>query len=71
MIDTTDTLLATRVITTLLQGQEDAAQTPVTIPAGTPPGTYWLGMIVDDLEAITENDEDDNTERVLPKVNIQ
>ncbi len=70
-ISANDVRLATRVITALDAGAEDSASTPLVIPAGTAPGEYWLGVLVDDQDVITENDEDDNDKNVAPKIKIQ
>ncbi|QDV07688.1 hypothetical protein Poly30_32170 [Planctomycetes bacterium Poly30] len=59
-IDTTDTLLGTRTLSGLLAGATDGATTSVQIPAGTAPGSWRIGAFVDDLGAVTENNESDN-----------
>jgi subtilase family serine protease len=70
-ITTGDVLLGTRTVASLDVGQEDPAATLLTIPPGTAPGEYWVGIIVDDLDAVTENDEDDNDHKVDPSITIQ
>jgi len=70
-ISLTDVLLGTRTLPSLDVGAEDFASTLLAIPPGTSPGDYWLGVIVDDQEAVTENDEQNNFHTVQPKITIQ
>ncbi len=70
-ITPSDVLLGTRVVASLGVGQDDPAGTLLTIPPGTVPGDYWVGIIVDDLYSVPENDEDDNDHMVDPKITIQ
>jgi matrixin/CARDB protein len=41
-------------------GANFQGQSPITIPAGTAPGTYWLGVLVDPQGSVTESDERNN-----------
>lgn len=41
-------------------GASFQGQSPITIPAGTAPGTYWLGVLVDPQGGVSESDEGNN-----------
>lgn len=41
-------------------GANFQGQSPITIPAGTAPGTYWLGVLVDPQGSVSESDEQNN-----------
>jgi hypothetical protein len=56
-----DTFLTSRNIASLAAGASSAANTSVTIPSGTPLGTRYLCVIADDLLAVGESSESDNT----------
>ena len=71
IIDSSDVLLGARTIASLAVGDEDSASTLLTIPPSTAPGEYWIAIWVDDQQAVTENDEDDNVFKVLPKITVQ
>jgi subtilase family serine protease/V8-like Glu-specific endopeptidase len=58
---TGDTFLASRVVASLGVGGSSTAATPVTIPGNTPLGTRYVCAIADDLAAITESNETNNT----------
>ncbi len=60
VIDTTDTLIGSRTLTALLAGATDGVTTGVLLPAGTAAGSWFIGAFVDDLGAVTENNEGDN-----------
>ena len=70
-ISTDDLLLATRTLVSLVAGEESSDTTVIVIPPGTAPGTWWLGLVVDDQDAVAENDEDDNQETALPSIEVQ
>ncbi|MEL6431542.1 MAG: CARDB domain-containing protein [Planctomycetota bacterium] len=59
-IETSDTLLATRVVTALAAGGTSSAPTAAQIPPGTPAGTWYVGVIVDDTDSVAESNEGDN-----------
>lgn len=65
----TDDVISTATDTFLDRATESSAQHPndffagsrsVTIPSGTLPGRYYLGVVLDDTNAIPEEDEDNN-----------
>ena len=58
---TGDTFLASRNLAGLGVGLSSAANTPVTIPAATSLGPYFLCAIADDLVAVAESNEGNNT----------
>ena len=70
-IATDDLLLATRTLVSLAAGGESSDTTVIVIPPGTVPGTWWLGLVVDDLDSVAENDEDDNNKTALPSIEVQ
>lgn len=57
----TDVLIGSRNVASLSMASNSADVTPVTIPTTLAPGTYHLAVYVDDLEAIGESDEGDNS----------
>ncbi|TAH39486.1 MAG: hypothetical protein EYC70_01495 [Planctomycetota bacterium] len=59
-IDTGDVLLGDRSVVSLAQGSSSAGTTPLTIPASTAAGTYYVGAIADDLDEVEESDEGNN-----------
>ena len=61
VITTSDLRLAMRTVTSLAAGQTNSAVTAVTIPVSTMPGSYYLGALADDQNAINELDEANNT----------
>jgi hypothetical protein len=61
-IDTGDILIGSRSIASLAGLASNSATTSVTVPSATvPAGTYYLGAIADDLGAVTETNESNNT----------
>jgi subtilisin family serine protease len=61
-LDATDVVLAeTRAIGVLAPGATSTAQTPVTIPLGTTPGTYYLIVKADANGSVAESSETNNT----------
>jgi len=63
-ITTADQLLAQRVGAWATTGGDSFGDTgySVTIPAGTTPGTYYLGFWVDNTDVVAESDETNNRE---------
>jgi subtilase family serine protease len=58
---TSDVLLdSTNQTTTIAAGNVGYTSKSVTIPAGTTPGTYYLGAFVDSRATLTESNENDN-----------
>ncbi len=49
LITTSDTILGWRSVAALAPGGSSTATTPATIPTWLPPGTYYVGVIVDDF----------------------
>ena len=60
-VDADDILLASRAVGALAAGRNSAATTSVTIPAGTPAGTYYVIAVADADGAVTERSEANNT----------
>ena len=60
VIDTADTLIGSRALSSLLAGATDGVTTSVQLPAGTAAGDYFVGAFVDDLGAVAENTEGNN-----------
>jgi subtilase family serine protease len=56
-----DVLLGTRAIPALAAGTSDAATLTVTVPASTPPGTYYVIARADAADGVTEALETNNT----------
>jgi subtilase family serine protease len=54
-------LAGTRGISPLAKDATSAGATSLTIPAGTPAGTYFLIAVADDLQVVNEADEGNNT----------
>jgi subtilisin family serine protease/subtilase family serine protease len=75
IITTADTLIGARVVTSLAAGASATATTTVTLPAGTAPGTYYLGAIADKDNVQIESVETNNaltgtTIAVISKVDL-
>ena len=60
-ITTADTSLGGRNATELLPGESMSGTAYVYIPRDTPPGSYFLGALVDDGDRTPESDEGNNT----------
>ena len=58
---TSDTLIGSRTLASLGGGALSSASTSATIPAGTTPGAWFVCAIADDLVAVTESNEGNNT----------
>jgi CARDB len=58
---TGDTFLTSRNLASLAAGASSAVNTNVTIPAATPLSTRYVCVIADDLLAVAESNESDNT----------
>ena len=59
--DTTDILIGSRSIGTLLNGASSSGSATVTIPAGTVVGRYYLIARADGEEVLAETSETNNT----------
>ena len=69
-LDAADISLAeTRSVGVLIPNASSAGQTPVTIPAGTPPGLYYLIVQADGGGTISESSETNNTHQRQIRVN--
>jgi subtilase family serine protease len=66
VLDGNDLLLATRTVAGLAAGATSTASTPVTIPANTPIGSYFVVVRADDGLAHTESDEANNVRATAP-----
>ncbi|MEM9380966.1 MAG: CARDB domain-containing protein [Planctomycetota bacterium] len=59
-IEPTDVLVGSVVIPSLSVGSTERRVTSVQVPTGTATGSWRIGVLADDLEAIEESDEGDN-----------
>ena len=60
-IEPADTLLGDRIVPFGLGGGfSSAGSAPITIPVGTPDGTYRIGLLADWQDTVVESDETDN-----------
>lgn len=59
-VSTDDVLLGQRTVSSLPIGFGSATSAPYTIPPGTPPGTYRVGVVCDSLNEVAEADEANN-----------
>lgn len=60
MVTTSGVLIGQRSIPALAVGETDAASGTVTIPSFVSPGSYFVGVLCDDLEQVVEMDELNN-----------
>jgi subtilase family serine protease len=60
-----DVLLGSRPVAVLLPNSSSTIQATLTIPGGTPAGTYYLIAVADDGGAVPETNEANNTRAVL------
>src|SRR6185295_17503137 len=66
-ITTADQLIGARTnFSGLAAGEENSANSSVTLSADFLPGNYYLGAIADDLGAIPETDETNNSGTAVP-----
>src|SRR4030095_2193164 len=66
--DANDVFLGSRVVPALGAAATSTAPTQLTVPAGTPPGTYWVGAVADWRATIAESAENNNTRQNSFKV---
>ena len=66
--EATDAALGSRGVPALGPGASQAAQTTVTIPAGTPAGTYYLIALADAANVVAELTETDNTNQATVRI---
>ena len=59
--NTSDTLIGSRTIASLAAGASSAANTPATIPSGAAVGTRYICAVADDLGAVAESNESNNS----------
>ena len=59
-LDSTDVLLGARAVPALAAGASSSGSVTVTIPAGTPSGTYYLFGKADDGNVVVEDNESNN-----------
>jgi subtilase family serine protease len=67
-ITSTDTLLGSTTIASLMAGTTSASPVSLTLPQSLTAGIYFLGYIIDSGSAVSESDESNNTSiaRVMP-----
>ena len=58
--DATDVFIGSRVVPALVPEATSTAPTQLTVPAGTPPGTYWVIAVADWRTALAESAESNN-----------
>ena len=63
-----DVLLGKRPVGLLPPNSSDTIKTTLTIPGGTPPGSYYIFAVADDGGAVPETNEANNTRAVLIRV---
>ncbi|MEZ6013805.1 MAG: CARDB domain-containing protein [Planctomycetota bacterium] len=68
---TADILVESRTVGSLGTSSNNNAVTTVAVPAGLAAGQYYVGVYVDDLDEVTEQDEDDNTRVTTGRVTVQ
>jgi subtilisin family serine protease/subtilase family serine protease len=61
-LSTGDPFLGSRIVGSLAAGDVSVANTTLTVPAGTPAGTYYLFAKADGANAVTETQEGNNTD---------
>ncbi len=59
-IDGSDLLVGSRLVTSLAAGSESPGANTYTLPASLATGTYFLALVVDDLDEVSESSETDN-----------
>jgi subtilase family serine protease len=59
-VTVSDVLLGSRLVSSLAIGQENESLNQYTVPSGLGVGSWTLGVIVDDLQALQEPDEGNN-----------
>jgi hypothetical protein len=64
-------LVPQRIVNGLPVGGSSAATTTITVPASTPPGTYYVGAIADWTNAVTESNESNNTIMATKKIAVK
>ena len=60
-IDSSDTYLAQRSVSSILGGGSNSASTTVKLPVTLSPGPYYIGAIADETNTNIESDETNNT----------
>ena len=60
--NTSDTLIASRTVASLAAGAASAANTPATVPSGAAVGTRYVCAVADDLGAVAETSEANNSQ---------
>jgi subtilase family serine protease/subtilisin family serine protease len=58
--DAGDVALGSRAVPALAPGASSTGSTTLTVPAGTPPGAYYLLAVADGDQTVVESDEDNN-----------
>jgi subtilisin family serine protease/subtilase family serine protease len=66
--DAADVFLGSRSVPALGTSATSTVTTPLTVPAGTPPGTYWVVAVADRNLALAESIESNNTRAYSFKV---
>jgi len=66
-----DVLVASRIVSALAVSTNSAEVTTVTVPTTLAPGSYRVGVYVDDLDAVLETDETDNTRVTTTAITVQ
>jgi len=69
-LDASDVVLGERTVPALAAGAPSPGSTPITIPAGTAAGTYWVICVSDAAGSVTEASETNNTRLTYISVRI-
>ena len=64
-LDPSDVMVGSRAVGPLGPGQSDTGPASITIPPGTAPGSYFLLIVADGANAVTETNETNNVRGIL------
>jgi len=70
-VDTTDTLLGVRTVAGLAVGSESSGSTTVSLPADLAVGSWTLAGIVDDTDAVSESNEENNSKSLGDALEVE
>ena len=60
-----------RTVASLAAEAESSGSTTVVLPSDLEPGSYRLGAIVDDLDSVSESDEENNARVAADAMEVQ
>lgn len=70
LVTPSDVLLGFRTIASLAPKATSTGGGTLTLPLTTPSGTYWIGAVVDDQDAVQESNEADNTRAATGTISV-